>query len=58
MLYEVITDRYIADGDRAGLLRISTLYAGVLVAAFVVRFGQVYVLQMTGQKVMRDMRIV
>jgi ATP-binding cassette subfamily B protein len=50
-------DRYIASGDAQGLLRIAVLYAVVLLAAFVVRFAQVYVLQMTGQKVMRDMRM-
>ena len=32
------------------------LYLLALVAAFVVRFGQTYVMQMTGQRIMQDMR--
>lgn len=56
LLTKVAIDRHIARGDAAGLLGLAALYALVLVAAFAVRFGQVYVLQMTGQEVMLDLR--
>lgn len=49
-------DEHIAKGDAAGLLGVAALYALTLVCAFAVRFGQVYVLQMTGQEVMLDLR--
>jgi ATP-binding cassette subfamily B multidrug efflux pump len=55
-LTKVAIDRYISRGDAPGLARVAALYLATLVAAFVVRFGQVYILQMTGQKVMLDMR--
>jgi ATP-binding cassette subfamily B multidrug efflux pump len=35
---------------------VAGLYLAVLLAAFAVRFGQVFILQITGQKVMVDMR--
>ena len=53
---KIAIDDYIATGDGDGLLGIVALYGLVLVAAFVVRFGQVYVLSLTGQYVMVDMR--
>ena len=55
-LTKIAIDRYISRGDAPGLARVAALYLATLVAAFVVRFGQVYILQMTGQKVMLDMR--
>jgi ATP-binding cassette, subfamily B, multidrug efflux pump len=55
-LTKVAIDDHIKKGDAAGLLGVALLYALTLVAAFVVRFGQVFVLQMTGQKIMLDMR--
>jgi ATP-binding cassette subfamily B protein len=55
-LTKVAIDSYITKGDAPGLARVAALYLLTLLAAFVVRFGQVYILQMTGQKVMLDMR--
>jgi ATP-binding cassette, subfamily B, multidrug efflux pump len=55
-LTKVAIDDHIKKGDAAGLLGVALLYAATLAAAFVVRFGQVFVLQMTGQKIMLDMR--
>jgi ABC-type multidrug transport system fused ATPase/permease subunit len=55
-LTKVAIDRHLAVGDADGLLRLAGLYLAALLLAFVVRFGQVYVLQMTGQRVMYDMR--
>jgi len=55
-LTKVAIDRHIARGDAAGLVRVALLYLLSLVAAFVVRFGQNYIMQMTGQRIMQDMR--
>jgi ATP-binding cassette subfamily B protein len=49
-------DRHIARGDASGLARVAALYLLTLAAAFVVRFLQNYILQMTGQRIMQDMR--
>jgi ATP-binding cassette subfamily B multidrug efflux pump len=55
-LTKIAIDRYIARHDASGLLAVAGLYLLTLLAAFVVRFAQVYVLQMTGQRVMLDLR--
>jgi ATP-binding cassette subfamily B protein len=55
-LTKVAIDRYIRQGNAAGLDRVALLYLGALFLGFVVRFGQVFILQMTGQKVMMDLR--
>jgi len=55
-LTKIAIDRHIATGDAAGLARVAGLYLLALVAAFVVRFGQNYIMQMAGQRVMQDMR--
>jgi ATP-binding cassette subfamily B protein len=55
-LTKVAIDRYIRQGNALGLDRIALLYLATLFLAFLVRFGQVYILQMTGQKVMMDLR--
>ena len=55
-LTKVAIDRHIARGDAAGLLRVAGLYLLALVVAFAVRFSQNAILQMTGQRIMQDMR--
>ncbi len=55
-LTKVAIDRHIAKGDAAGLARVAGLYLLALAAAFVVRFVQNYIMQMTGQRIMQDMR--
>ncbi|HET7290964.1 MAG TPA: ABC transporter ATP-binding protein [Vicinamibacteria bacterium] len=55
-LTKVAIDEHIQKGDGQGLLRIAALYSLILALAFVVRFGQVFILQMTGQRVMLDLR--
>ena len=56
-LTKVAIDRHIVKGDSAGLLRVCLLYLLVLGLALVVRYGQTVLLQMTGQKVVQDMRV-
>jgi ATP-binding cassette subfamily B multidrug efflux pump len=55
-LTKVAIDQHIVRGDAAGLLTVSLLYLATLVLAFGVRYGQIVILQMTGQKVMQDLR--
>jgi ATP-binding cassette subfamily B multidrug efflux pump len=55
-LTKIAIDEYMATRDPSGLTPLALLYLGALLAAFVVRFGQVFILQMTGQKVMLDLR--
>jgi ATP-binding cassette, subfamily B, multidrug efflux pump len=55
-LTKIAIDRYIRQGNASGLDWVAGLYLGSLLLAFVVRFGQVYILQMTGQRVMMDLR--
>ena len=55
-LTKIAIDRHISRGDARGLGEVALLYLAALLAAFAVRFGQVWILQMTGQKVMVDMR--
>ncbi len=55
-LTKIAIDRHIATGDAAGLARVAGLYLLALAAALVVRFGQNYIMQMTGQRIMQDMR--
>jgi ATP-binding cassette, subfamily B, multidrug efflux pump len=55
-LTKIAIDNYIAKGDAHGLGGIAALYGVTLLGAFAVRFGQVYILQMTGQQIMLDMR--
>jgi len=55
-LTKLAIDRYITQGDASGLGQVALLYTLSLLAGFVVRFAQVYIMQMTGQRVMQDMR--
>ena len=55
-LTKIAIDRYISRGDATGLAHVAGLYLLALVAAFAVRFSQNYILQMTGQRIMQDMR--
>jgi ATP-binding cassette subfamily B protein len=55
-LTKIAIDGYIARGDASGLPRLAALYLLTLVLAFAVRFAQVYILQLTGQRVMLEMR--
>ena len=55
-LTKVAIDRYIARGDAAGLARIAGLYLLTLAASWLVRYWQNQTMQMTGQRIMQDMR--
>jgi len=55
-LTKVAIDGPIAKGDAAGLAAIAGLFVLALLGAYVVRFAQTYLMQMTGQQIMLDMR--
>jgi ATP-binding cassette subfamily B protein len=55
-LTKIAIDRHIAAGDARGLTRVALLFLLTLVAAFAVRFAQTYIMQLTGQRIMQDMR--
>jgi ATP-binding cassette, subfamily B, multidrug efflux pump len=55
-LTKIAIDRHLRVGQAEGLGPLAALYLLVLVAAFGVRYGQVYLLQITGQRVMMDVR--
>jgi ATP-binding cassette subfamily B protein len=57
-LTKVAIDRHIARGDAPGLARVAGLYLLALAVGFLVRFGQTYIMQMAGQRIMQDMRRV
>jgi ATP-binding cassette subfamily B protein len=56
-LTKVAIDRYIQTNDLAGLNTIAALYALTLVAVFVLSFGQTWVMNLMGQKIMYDLRV-
>ena len=56
-LTKLAIDQYIATADLAGLDRIALLFGLVLVASFALEFAQTWVMQMTGQRIMFDMRM-
>jgi ATP-binding cassette, subfamily B, multidrug efflux pump len=56
-LMKVAIDRYIAGGDLAGVNRIGLVYLAVLVASFGLEYVQTFSMQMTGQRIMYDMRM-
>jgi ATP-binding cassette, subfamily B, multidrug efflux pump len=55
-LTKVAIDRYMIPKRPGGLALVAALYMLALLGGFVVRYGQVYILQMTGQRVMQDLR--
>ncbi|PYV91224.1 MAG: antibiotic ABC transporter ATP-binding protein, partial [Acidobacteria bacterium] len=56
-LTKIGIDRYIAAKDYDGLNRIALLYVGVIVLGFLLGYLQTYIMQVTGQKIMYDLRL-
>jgi ATP-binding cassette subfamily B multidrug efflux pump len=57
-LIKLAIDRYIARGDLEGLNLIALLFLGILVGAFALEYVQTYIMQMTGQRIMSDLRML
>jgi ATP-binding cassette subfamily B protein len=55
-LTKVAIDRHIAAGDAAGLRGVGLFFLATLLAAWGVRYLQTRIMQMTGQRIMQDMR--
>ncbi len=55
-LVKVAIDRHILVGDWAGLGGVALLFLLTLVGLYLLRVGQAYVTQLTGQRVMHDLR--
>ncbi|HUR33252.1 MAG TPA: ABC transporter ATP-binding protein [Vicinamibacterales bacterium] len=56
-LMKVAIDRYIAPLRLDGLNQLALLYVGVLVVAFAAEYVQTWTMQLTGQRIMFDMRM-
>ena len=56
-LMKVAIDQYIASGDLGGLDRLAFLYLVILVAAFAFEYIQTWTMQLTGQRIMFDLRM-
>ena len=56
-LIKVAIDDHIAIGDSRGLGFLAAVYVVVLIAGFLLEYLQTWTLQMTGQKIMFDMRM-
>src|SRR6266446_6367306 len=55
-LTKIAIDRYILTGDWSGLSRIALAYLACLLALYGLRVGVSYLTQLTGQRVMHDLR--
>src|SRR5690242_14053534 len=56
-LMKVVIDRYIPTRNLGGVDRVAVLYLFILLAAFGLDFLQTWLLQLTGQRIMFDMRM-
>jgi len=56
-LMKLAIDRHIATADLRGLDRIALAFLGILLASFALEYIQTWVLQMTGQRIMFDIRM-
>ena len=56
-LLKVAIDRYIAQGDRAGLLRIGALYGLAMLAEFGFLYLQYYLTMLVAQRSLADLRV-
>jgi ATP-binding cassette subfamily B protein len=56
-LFKVAIDRYVSAGRLDGLGWLAALYAVILVASFVAEYVQTWTMQLTGQRIMFDLRM-
>jgi ATP-binding cassette, subfamily B, multidrug efflux pump len=56
-LIKIAIDRYIAARTLEGLNRLAVVYFGVLAVAFVAEYAQTWTMQLTGQRIMFDLRM-
>jgi len=56
-LTKLLIDQYIAAGDLRGIDRVALALVGVLAASFAMEYAQTWLMQLTGQHIMFDMRM-
>ncbi len=56
-LTKIVIDRYIPAGDLSGLGTIAAVYLATLIGAFGLEYLQVWTMQLTGQRIMFDLRM-
>jgi ATP-binding cassette, subfamily B, multidrug efflux pump len=56
-LFKVAIDRYITEGRFDGLGQLAALYSAILAAAFAAEYLQTWTMQLTGQRIMFDLRM-
>jgi ATP-binding cassette subfamily B multidrug efflux pump len=56
-LVKVAIDRHIASGQLAGLDRLAAVYLAILIGAFAAEYVQTWTMQLTGQRIMFDLRM-
>src|SRR5687767_4831579 len=56
-LTKQVIDRYIPSGDLSGLAGVAALYVTALVGSFALEYVQLWTMQMTGQRIMFDLRM-
>ena len=56
-LTRLVIDRYIPAGDLDGVLRVAAIYLATLLGAFALEYSQTWLLQLTGQRIMFDLRM-
>jgi ATP-binding cassette, subfamily B, multidrug efflux pump len=56
-IIKVTIDVHIAAGDYYGILRMSLLYFSLLMGIFILDYFKIYLLNLIGQRAMRDMRL-
>ena len=56
-LTKVVIDSYIPSGDLSGLAAIAAMYLATLFASFAFEYAQTWTMQVTGQRVMFDLRM-
>ena len=56
-LTKLVIDEHIATGDLGGLITVAWIYLAVLVASFGLEYVQTWLMQLTGQRIMYDLRM-
>jgi ATP-binding cassette, subfamily B, multidrug efflux pump len=56
-LTKLVIDTYIPAGDLAGLVHVAAIYLAVLAGSFALEYVQTWVMQLTGQRIMYDLRM-
>jgi ATP-binding cassette, subfamily B, multidrug efflux pump len=56
-LTKLAIDQYIPSGDLSGLAGIAAMYVSALLGAFALEYVQLWTMQMTGQRIMFDLRM-